>query len=66
MKEVQSWLDSHPDAETSEYERKQKEIENAFNPIMSRIYQATGQPTGAGASPNQNAGNQGPTVDEVD
>jgi len=75
--EVQTWLDSHPDAETSEYERRQKLIEDAFNPVMARIYQAGGgQPGGAGfpggfpgaggaAGPSA-GGNTGPTVDEVD
>lgn len=70
VKEVQTWLDSHPDAETSEYERQQKDVENAFNPIMSRIYQSAGGQPGAGpAYPgggSQSSGNQGPTVDEVD
>lgn len=71
VKEVQTWLDSNPDAETSEYERKQKDIESAFNPIMARVYQATGgQPGAAGGYPGQGAssagGNAGPTVDEVD
>lgn len=74
VKEVQSWLDSNPDAETSEYERRQKDIENAFNPIMARVYQsAGGQPGGpggpGGAYPggNPSGGNSaGPTVDEVD
>jgi len=77
VNEVQSWLDSHPDAETTEYERQQKQIEDAFNPIMARVYQAAGgQPGGAGfpggfpggaggAGPSA-GGNTGPTVDEVD
>ena len=37
--EVQQWLDSHPEAETSEYERQQKAVEDVFNPIMAKIYQ---------------------------
>ena len=36
------WLESNPNAETSEFEAKQKELENAFNPVMTKIYQATG------------------------
>jgi len=71
--EVQNWIDSHSDAETSEFESKQKEIEDLVNPIMSRIYQSTG--TGAGAEPQaerrSNAGaykssGATPKVDEVD
>lgn len=70
--EVQSWLDANPEAETSEYERRQKLVEDAFNPIMSRIYQATGgQPGGfpgaaGGPAGPSTGGNQGPQVDEVD
>jgi len=78
VKEVQTWLDAHPDAETSEYERQQKDIESAFNPIMARVYQAAGgQPGGAGPAgfpggfpggaggPGgaSTGGNKGPTVD---
>lgn len=70
--EVQTWLDANPEAETSEYERRQKLVEDAFNPIMSRIYQATGgQPGGfpgaaGGPAGPSTGGNQGPQVDEVD
>jgi len=70
-------LDSHPDAETSEYERQQKDIESAFNPIMARVYQAAGGqpggagpggfpggfPGGAGGPGGATGGNKGPTVD---
>ena len=76
--EVQSWLDGHADAETAEYERKQKEVEDVFNPIISKVYQAAGgQPGGfpggfpgaggAGGAPGP-AGGSGstPKVDEVD
>jgi heat shock protein 1/8 len=37
---MQKWLEESIDAETSDYERKQKEIEDLFNPIMSKIYQS--------------------------
>jgi heat shock protein 1/8 len=74
ISEVQNWMDSHIEAETHEYEDKQKEVENLFNPIMSKIYQAAG--AGAGPEPERanaraNAGGYKPsgatpTVDEVD
>ena len=77
--EVQSWLDGHPDAETAEYEHKQKEVEELFNPIISKVYQAAGgQPPGAGGFPGGFPGGAGgpsgpaggsgstPKVDEVD
>jgi len=74
VSEAQTWLDSHPEAEASEYERQQKQIEDAFNPVMARIYQAGGGQPGApggfpgagGASGPSAGGNTGPTVDEVD
>jgi heat shock protein 1/8 len=37
---TQKWLDENGDAEASDYERKQKEVEDLFNPIMSKIYQS--------------------------
>lgn len=40
--ETLQWMESNPNAATTEYEAKQKEIEAKFNPIMMRIYQAAG------------------------
>jgi heat shock protein 1/8 len=42
LNEISSWLEHHPNAEAEEYEKKTKELEEVFNPIMTRIYQATG------------------------
>ena len=74
VSEVQKWLDSNSEAETAEYERKQKEVEDLFNPIMQKVYQGAGgsAPSGncsrgnASASANP-AGCHGaaPSVDEV-
>merc|ERR1711862_1003939 len=36
VKEIEDWASSHPDAETEEYEAKQKELEAIFNPIMQK------------------------------
>jgi heat shock protein 1/8 len=75
VSEVQKWLDSNSEAETAEYERKQKEVEDLFNPIMQKVYQAAGGSAPSGncsrgsASANANpAGSHGaaPSVDEVD
>lgn len=76
------WIESNPEAHAEEYEKQQKEIEAAFNPIISRIYQQTGGAEGgmpgAGGMPGgfpggfPGAGGAGPTggagpkVDEVD
>jgi len=71
-------LDSNPDAETTEYEKHQKSLEDVFNPIMAKVYQAAGgQPGGfpggfPGTGPQQggnfpgSGSTQGPKVDEVD
>jgi len=45
--ETQQWLESNPNAESEEYEKRQKDLEEAFNPIMMRIYQAAGGQPGA-------------------
>jgi len=45
-KEGLQFLESNPDAEATEFEAKQKELEAKFNPIMQKIYQQ-GAPTGA-------------------
>jgi len=46
VKEGLQFLESNPDADTENYESKQKELEAKFNPIMQKIYQQ-GAPTGA-------------------
>ena len=75
-----AWIDSHQDAEVSEFESKQKELEGKLMPIMQKAYQ-NAAPGGAGAGgidPNMfNQGgagghqpsggsSSGPRVEEVD
>jgi heat shock protein 5 len=48
VKEVTSWLEEHPDAEKDEYAEKQKELEAVANPIMTKLYQASGGGAGGG------------------
>merc|ERR1712110_1265090 len=60
-KEILQWLEGNQNADSTEYEAKQKELEGKFNPIMMRIYQATGGPPGGpggmgGMDPSQFAG----------
>ena len=43
--QVTKWLETNPNAETQEYESRQKKLEDMFNPIMTKIYQQ-----GAGGS----------------
>ena len=44
LDEALNWVDSHPKAETAEYEKKLKDLEKVCNPIISKMYGA-----GAGA-----------------
>jgi len=48
------WLEGNGDAEADVIEGKKKELEAKFNPIMMRVYQATGgagMPGGMGGMP---------------
>merc|ERR1711963_444444 len=55
------WLDSNQLAEKEEFEDKQKEVEEFWRPLISKIYGQGAPGPSAGAS----SGN-GPTVEEVD
>ena len=77
-----AWIDAHQDADVSEFESKQKELEGKLMPIMQRAYQGAapggaGGPGGmpGGIDPNMfnqggaggsTGGNSGPRVEEVD
>merc|ERR1719450_277391 len=66
-----AWIDENQTATKEEYESQQKELEGVANPVMMKIYgQEGGAPggmpgQGAGAPP-PGAGDDGPTVEEVD
>jgi len=66
-----AWIDENQTATKEEYEAQQKELEGVANPVMMKIYgQEGGAPggmpgQGAGAPP-PGAGDDGPTVEEVD
>jgi len=65
------FLESNPDAEASEYENKKRELEAKFNPIMQKIYQQAGAPTGAAdtemrGDAGQHSAPQEATVDDLD
>jgi len=62
------FLESNTDADSAEYEAKQKEIEAKFNPIMQKIYQQ-GAPTGPADDMRGNAeahAHEEATVDDLD
>merc|ERR1712223_130006 len=70
-----SWLDKNQTAEAEEYKEKQNQLENAFKPVIQKLY-GTSQTgpnfsgsTGCGAESGQGFGGSnygGPTVEEVD
>jgi len=69
--ETIKWVDENPNAETEEFEAKQKELEELWKPIMMKTYQAGGAPPpgaeGPGGAPGAGApGADGPKIDEVD
>jgi len=49
VKENLEWLDKNSQAEKDEFESKRKEIEDVYNPIISKLYQQAGS---SGAMPN--------------
>ncbi|CAG9318405.1 unnamed protein product [Blepharisma stoltei] len=70
IEEIQRWIESNPEAEVSEFESKQKELESISNPIIVKIYQQNGATNingmsnggfSQGASPFN-----GPNVEQVD
>jgi len=68
--EVISWVDNNPNAETAEFEDKQKEVEEVWKPIMMEAYQAGGAgmpgPGAAGPGAAGPGAGEGPKIDEVD
>jgi len=54
VKEGIQFVESNPDAEVDQYEEKQKDLEAKFNPIMQKIYQQQGAPTGPSDMRNDN------------
>mmetsp|Transcript_16897 Transcript_16897/g.25460 ORF Transcript_16897/g.25460 Transcript_16897/m.25460 type:complete len:665 (-) Transcript_16897:153-2147(-) len=47
--ETLDWLDENPDADTEEFQEKQKEVEQVSNPIMKKVYGAAGGAPGGSA-----------------
>jgi L1 cell adhesion molecule like protein len=76
--EIIRWLDANQLAEKEEFEDKQKDLEKICNPIITKMYAASGGvppggpggpgagfPPGAGGAP-PTGGAGGPTIEEVD
>jgi heat shock protein 5 len=52
VKEALEWLDDNQSAEKEDFEEKLKEVEGVCNPIITKIYQASGGP-GAGSEDDE-------------
>ncbi len=69
VKEALCWLDRNQLAEKDEFEAKQNELQAVANPVMTKLYQASGagagMPTGAEGAGAAGAA-AGPSVEEVD
>ena len=57
--EALKWLSDHPAAQHDEYDAQTKTLEGVFNPIMQRVYQATGGQGMPNEGGNQFPGNFG-------
>jgi len=75
IEEMIQWLSQNENAEKSEFEAKNKEMEAVCNPIMMKLYQQGGAGGMPGGMPGADgmpdfgaaaAGGAGPTVEEVD
>merc|ERR1719401_2476587 len=52
VKDALDWLEKNQTAEQDEFDAKQKEVEAVANPIMMKVYQASGAAGGAGGMPD--------------
>lgn len=51
VEEAIEWLDTHSEADTEELKAKKKEVEDIANPIITRLYEQSGQGGAGGAPP---------------
>ena len=81
-KEVIDWLDHNQEADKSEFDDMQKELEKVCNPIITKLYQSGGGAPGGmpgggmpgggmpggfpGGAPQSGGESSGPTIEEVD
>jgi len=54
--EALDWLEENPEAETEEFEEKQKEVEKISNPIMKKVYGESGGGGGGGDGGDEDFG----------
>jgi len=46
LEDVNEWLDDNQDAEKEDFDEKLKEVQDTCNPIIQKVYQASGAPDG--------------------
>merc|ERR1711929_32886 len=51
LSDATDWLNANADAEKDDFEDKLKELQSTCDPIISKVYQATGGQGGAGGAP---------------
>ncbi|KAL0993642.1 hypothetical protein UPYG_G00110990 [Umbra pygmaea] len=64
-----SWLENNQLGDKEEYEHQLKELEKVCQPIITKLYQQGGMPTGScgdQARSSSGTSSQGPTIEEVD
>lgn len=66
VKTHQEWLDSHPDASGEEFESKRKEMEQVFQPIMTKIYSEPGPNSNPNPPQDMNNEQDGPNIHAED
>jgi len=67
VKETLDWLNGHADAEKTEYDEKQKELEGIMFPIMKNVYGQGMDGGQAGSQADSNSStHSAPRVEEVD
>lgn len=54
LKEQQSWLDSNPEADKEDFEEHLKDLQGVCDPIIAKVYKATGGPSGSAAQEDDN------------
>ncbi|CDQ61281.1 unnamed protein product [Oncorhynchus mykiss] len=64
-----SWLENNQLGDKEEYEHQLKELEKVCQPIITKLYQQGGMPTGCcgdQARTSSGVSSQGPTIEEID
>ena len=66
VSETITWLDEHPDEDVETYDARRKELEEAINPIMTKMYSQEAAAAGAAEAGGEMPAQEEPTVEEVD